>query len=54
MWTWKGEDYSLQVSGQEEKMSSGTLRTLLVRVLLEETVVAELPVARYAPGEAGL
>ena len=54
VWTWQGEDYSLQVSGQEEEMPSGTLRTLLVRVLLEETVVAELPVARYAPGEAGL
>ena len=52
VWTRHDEEYSLTVSGQEEEMSSGTLRTLTVRVLLGETVVAELPAARYTPGEA--
>ena len=52
VWMRQEEEYSLTVSGQEEEMSSGTLRTLTVRVLLGETVVAELPAARYTPGEA--
>lgn len=51
VWT-RQEEYSLSVSGQEEATPSGTLRTMTVRVLLGETVMAELPVARYAPGEA--
>ena len=52
VWTRQEEEYSLTVSGQEEATPSGTLRTMTVRVLLGETVMAELPVARYAPGEA--
>ena len=52
VWTRQEDEYSLSVSGQEEATPSGTLRTMTVRVLLGETVMAELPVARYAPGEA--
>ena len=52
VWTRQEEEYSLTVSGQEEETPSGMLRTMTVRVLLGETVMAELPAARYAPGEA--
>ena len=52
VWTRQEEEYSLSVSGQDEAMPAGMLRTMTVRVLLEETLMAELPVARYAPEEA--
>ena len=52
VWTRQEAEYSLTVSGPEEAMPAGMLRTMPVRVLLRETVMAELPVARYAPEEA--
>ena len=52
VWTRQEKEYSLTVSGQEEAMPAGMLCTMTVRVLLGEAVMAELPVARYAPEEA--
>lgn len=54
VWTWQEEDYCLTVSLDREEMPSGMLHTLLVRVLSSDKVIAELPAARYVPGEVGL
>ena len=54
VWTRQAGDYRIEVELGAEKAPAGVLHTALVRMLRNESELAQLPVARYVPGEAVL
>ena len=54
VWTKQDGDYRIEVELGAEEAPAGVLHTALVRMLRNESELAQLPVARYVPGEGVL
>ena len=51
-WELDAGDYTVEVKFAQEEAPAGTLNTALLRALYGDKLLAELPWARYVPGEA--
>lgn len=54
LWRREDESWTLEVEPNEESAPAGTLWTARIRALRGETVIVDLPCARYLPGEDDL